>query len=269
MDTKHTTAPAPPLSVKDTTHSSNTPALAYSILRKAFTNAMHFIFPPLCIICTGPRAEKNRWFCINCLEKLKKNNAGRDACPRCSQNRAIRPCTCEMVWDHPFERIYSLFDFDETIQSIVHNIKYRGKSRLAFDTALLHAAKIPVEFVETTDVIIPVPLHFFRKMSRGYNQAEFLARGFAHGCSRQMPIYTDILIRKRQTKSQTTLDKEERQSNLKKAFTIPSSKASSLKNKRILLIDDVVTTGATTGYCATALLEAGARSVNVVSLARD
>ncbi|MBD3322593.1 MAG: hypothetical protein GF350_15945 [Chitinivibrionales bacterium] len=250
-------------------HSSTPPAVFQTIFCKAYTNARNFVFPPLCIVCSEPVAETSRWFCSECLVKLEENNSGRDACPHCSQNLNVRSCTCDIVWDNPFERVFSLFDFDKVVQCIAHNIKYRGKSRLAFDIARVFACKIPSDFAADADIIIPIPLHPFRKMKRGYNQAEFLARGFTHKRYNSHTLHTGLLTRTRHTKSQTRLDKEQRRTNLKGAFKVPAKKSDALKNKNVILVDDVVTTGATTGYCAEVLLKAGAASVRVLSLARD
>ncbi len=239
-----------------------------TFLRKGAVNLRDFLYPPLCVLCRYPLAENNDWFCTECVEKLEQNIANRDPCPRCSQNRKIRECACHIAWDHYFERAFSIFDFDETVQHIAHHIKYKGKSRLAYDVGKEYARLIPDTFFDGIDIIISVPLHFFRKMKRGYNQAEYLAKGIIEGSRRKVPYRDDILLRTRHTKTQTKLNKEQRQKNLANAFAVNPRTGNSIRGKKLALVDDVVTTGATTDLCTRVLLDAGVEEVRVVSMAR-
>ena len=198
------------------------------------------------------------------------NHSHRDACPLCGQNRRIRQCTCQYNWQFPFESIYSIFDFDETIKGITHHFKYMGLKQVAFDMGKTYAHCVPLAFFESMDVIAVVPLFFFRKMKRGYNQAEHFARGIAAGAIGQKFLFLpDVLVRKRPTKTQTKLSRKRRQTNVEGAFGIPPKKRDLVRNKNIILVDDIVTTAATTRECAKALLAAGAGKVRVLSLARD
>lgn len=235
---------------------------------RLLNNFRDFIYPPLCVLCSNHLAENNDWFCVECKEKLEKNRAERDACPRCSHNRKIEKCTCDIVWDHYFETVFSFFDFDETVQSIAHQIKYRGKKSLAYYMGKQYASMIPSTFFDTIDGILSVPLHFLRKMKRGYNQAEYFAIGIINGIAREIPYIDNVLLRVKNTKTQTKLDKEERQKNLSDAFVVNSKNIDYINGKGIILVDDVVTTGATTDLCTKVLLSAGARAVRIISLGR-
>ncbi|MFL7794769.1 MAG: ComF family protein [Anaerolineae bacterium] len=113
------------------------------------------------------------------------------------------------------------------------------------------------------DVIVPVPLHADRLRERGYNQAALLARELARQAD--LAIDEQVLVRKRATAPQVKLDANQRKENMRDAFCCPDD---SLAGKRILLIDDVCTTGATLEACAAALLESGAHSVQALTLAR-
>ncbi len=231
-------------------------------------NAVGFFFPRLCIVCAGT-ITNDKWLCDACLKKLIDNNANREACGRCGQNRRIRRCTCEYNWEHPFESIYSVFDFDEIIKSLAHEFKYGGKKRLAFDMGKAYGRLVPESFWEGMDAVVSVPLFFLRAMKRGYNQAEQLAFGIAAGRERK-PVYLPrVLVRKRPTKTQTNLSRRKRRTNVLGAFTVPLKKRAIVRNKNIVIVDDIVTTGATTRECALALLEAGSGKVKVLSLARD
>jgi len=235
---------------------------------KFLSNLRDFIYPPLCVLCSNTLPENESWLCTECKGKLERNRAARDACPRCSHNRNREKCTCHIAWDHYSETIFSFFDFDETVQNIAHEIKYGGKKRLAYYMGTCYAPVIPRSLFETIDGILPVPLHFLRKMKRGYNQAEFFARGIINGIDRKVPCLNNVLLRVKNTKTQTKLDKEERQQNLSNAFTVNEKSVGCIKGKGFVLVDDVVTTGATTDLCTKVLLDAGAKTVRVVSLAR-
>ena len=154
------------------------------------------------------------------------------------------------------------------IQNIMQQIKYQGKRNLAFEIGMLCGSLTDAEFTEAFDVIIPIPLHKKRITQRGYNQAELFARGIAAGNSPRK-VRTDLLQRIRNTTSQTKLDKSQRKKNLDDAFALSDNAPEHLANKSILLIDDVITTGATTAAATEVLLKSGCASVTVLSFARD
>jgi ComF family protein len=240
-----------------------------SLLFHAGRSAEDFLFPALCIVCRGTRSPGNPWLCDCCASRLVQNHERRDACPLCSQDRRARSCACEYAWDFPFEKIYSLFDFDDTVKELAHEFKYGGFKRLAFALGMAHARFIPREFLDGMEILVPVPLHFFRRCKRGYNQAEYFARGIAASGDGRLALCTRALKRRKATRTQTALSKEQRTKNLASAFCVPQKKAHLVKNKSVILVDDIVTTGATTGQCAEALLAAGATKVRVLSFARD
>jgi competence protein ComFC len=232
-------------------------------------NATSLVFPDLCIVCRNRCTMKNAWLCEQCVSRLIHNHRNRDACPLCSQNRRVRPCACEYAWDHPFEKIYSLFDFDDTIKHLAHAFKYGGLKRLAFDMGRTFCPLIPPDFFKDIDAVVPVPLHFVRKLKRGYNQAEWFGRGIIASHQAKLFLCTHALKRRRATKTQTMLSKEQRVKNLAGALWVPPAKTRLVSGKSVILVDDIVTTGATTGQCALALIEAGAKRVRVLSFGRD
>jgi ComF family protein len=239
------------------------------LLASSGDNALAVLFPALCLLCDQPRGPGERWFCPECLEKLHTNNRDRRACPRCGLNQARRTCTCQLVWDHPFECIHALFDFDDTVKQVVHQVKYGGKSRLMVDMGRVFGAALPAAFTDGVDAMIPIPLHPLRRLRRGYNQADCFARGVVAGLSTGLAYLPCAVRRRRRTATQTMLDRDERRQNLAGAFVVPPSHVDVVRGKRLILVDDVVTTGATTGECTRALLDAGAAGVRVLSLARD
>jgi ComF family protein len=231
--------------------------------------ARDFVFPRLCIVCDAPRQEEQRWLCSGCLEALHANNQQRDGCPRCGQNRKIVDCGCSRGWSYAFSSIMALFDFADPIKSVIHQVKYGAKKQLAHDLGLRFASLVPAGFLDGLDCIVPVPLHFFRRVKRGYNQTEFLARGINAGLPRPLEYLPDVLIRTRLTRTQTRLSREIRQRNLTGAFSVRRSLGNKIAGRHCLLIDDVVTTCATVDACSSTLLKNGALSVKVLALARD
>jgi ComF family protein len=227
-----------------------------------------YLFPPLCIICDEPRVPHDRWLCENCKKILRENHERRRPCPRCGMNRSLGHCACVHGWKHPFESVYSILDFDSMVKEVMHQVKYRGKRRFAVYIGSLLAELVPQEVFSGTDALIAVPLHPKRLRGRGYNQSLLLARGLGRDRSGQT-VLEGVLLRVRDTSSQTKLDRGERTHNMKRAFAVAFGRAEEISGKRLLLIDDIVTTGATTAAAAHALLDAGCASVRVLSMARD
>jgi ComF family protein len=228
-----------------------------------------FFIPPLCIICDKP-VGSDKWFCADCRSALIANHTSREACPRCSLNRQKRECACEFAWDFPFEKVFSAYDYDDTVSSIAQHIKYQGKSQLAYHVGFITAPLLPRDFFTGIDFIVPVPLHKARKKRRGYNQAEFFARGIIKGLGGDPGILRiDLLKRVKNTVTQTQLDREDRQKNLENAFAVNPEKVTELKDKTVILVDDILTTGATTEACPDGLIRAGCAAVRVLSMGRD
>ncbi|MCZ6607667.1 MAG: phosphoribosyltransferase family protein, partial [Alphaproteobacteria bacterium] len=122
------------------------------------------------------------------------------------------------------------------------------------------------DLIADADVVAPVPLHWTRLFARRYNQAALL--GHAVGRCAGIPVVPDALVRHRRTPSQGRLSPSARHRNLRGAFAVPRSRMAAIKGRRVLLVDDVLTTGATASACTRTLLRAGARAVDVLTLAR-
>ncbi|MCL2688466.1 MAG: hypothetical protein FWE57_01290 [Chitinispirillia bacterium] len=230
--------------------------------------AEDFFVPPLCVICNGSLVS-DRWMCNSCLDKLNLNHNTRNACSLCSQNGQKRVCACEFAWDYPFQKIFSVYDYDETLSSIAQHIKYKGKKRLAYHIGGMCSSLIPSDYFNGVDMVIPVPLHKSRMRKRGYNQSEWFARGVLKGADKKLLLRTDLLTRIKNTGTQTALDREERQSNLAGAFAVNFHKKGELRDKVIVLADDILTTGATVEACTEELLKADCASVKILSMGRD
>jgi ComF family protein len=151
------------------------------------------------------------------------------------------------------------------VREAIHRYKYRGAVWFeSFLAGLLTGAAGPELRDGAWDVIVPVPLHPFKQREREFNQAARLARRL--GRATGLPVRLDILRRRRHTESQTRLSRQEREQNMKRAFVVRDD--AGLNGERVVLVDDVLTTGATTNACAQALRKRGAGLVCVWTVAR-
>ncbi len=160
-----------------------------------------------------------------------------------------------------FDKAATFGFYESTLRSLIHLFKYRGMTPLAKPLSTFLEFAIPHD--DHFDAVVPVPLHWKKQWSRGFNQAELLARPIAK--RRNIPVLK-ALRRSKPTDVQASLTMAARRKNVQGAFS--TRKGADLKGKKILLIDDVMTTGATAGACAMALKRAGAASVTLAVLAR-
>jgi ComF family protein len=165
-----------------------------------------------------------------------------------------------------FDAVYSYGSYEGTLRELVHLFKYSGVRPLARTFGKLLAQALPRE--TTFDVIIPMPIHWLKKWQRGFNQSELLAREI--GKKWNVPVQ-NVIRRKKATRPQAGLTNAKRRANMQGAFQIAGGKATRgkpLAGMRVLLVDDVVTTGATASACARVLKRAGAAHVALLALAR-
>lgn len=173
---------------------------------------------------------------------------------------STRAITNPPVWD----RARGAVMFNDCAQKLVHALKYRDRHEVIRPMArmMLHAGR---ELISQADVIVPVPLHGWRLWSRRYNQASLL--GAEMGKNTGVHSQSDVLIRIRNTCSQVGLGEVQRGRNVKGAFSVPESRIPVVLGQRILLVDDVLTSGATANECASVLKRAGAVHVDVLVFA--
>ena len=223
-----------------------------------FENLMTGVLCPDCRCLFAPVTSPQ---CPICGEMFKSRAGGDHICSRCLQKRPYFSC------------IRAAGQYDGALMGLIHQFKYHGKRRLARPLgALLFHAFMHFPELAAADLVVPVPLHRTRARRRGFNQsALLLARWpawFRHYDIKRIEIAADAYMVKRveKTPSQTGLNREKRQSNLRGAFA--AGPAKHIQDRNILLVDDVATTGATVDECARILKKAGACAVNVLTLAR-
>jgi ComF family protein len=155
----------------------------------------------------------------------------------------------------------------EPASSIVHGLKYEGWAAIAAEIAeRMSRLAWPEDVVEERAALIPSPLASARKRQRGYNQSALIASGLARRW--RIPVWEDVVLRSRETSSQTRLTPEERLDNVAGSFCIGAQKGERLRGAHVVIVDDVVTTAATLNTCAKLLYESGARIISYVTFGR-
>lgn len=210
-------------------------------------------FPKSCAGCGKIDAGAAGFWCAACLEKIGRISS--PICPKCGRPFPDAPDSSDHLC---FECVKSVFHFDSARSAVLHAGIVRERiHQFKFGKRLQWVPPL-VELIESTyaawaipspDQVAPVPLHLKRLKERGFNQSGLLAKELARRLG--LPVHHDMLVRKKWTEPQTRLNRGERLKNVKGAFDSPD--AGSVRNRRILLIDDVFTTGETLSECARTL----------------
>jgi ComF family protein len=226
-------------------------------LHRVSNPLIEFLYPPSCLICHQPPSDINQRICTSCWNSIQ---------PLSPTHPLYLETRQKLLYDHYIHDLVSCFVFekDGSFQHITHALKYQEFKSVGTELGkrignVMQAWKIDI------DIIIPVPLHKQKYRERGYNQAEYIARGIASVINK--PVYNSILQRKRYTQTQTKLSAEERRRNMQDAFEVSDHSKSIINGKICLLVDDVITTGATTNAGAKELSVAGAEKIVAASAA--
>lgn len=217
---------------------------------------INLLFPRCCVISHEPLTKGEQYISTNCAYRLPKYNLT-------ELNESLSKRFYGLVKiKHAFA--YYKFAKKSNVQKLIHHIKYRNGQELGelvagwYGNALMEAG-----YDQEFDVIVTIPLHKAKQRKRGYNQCDCIAKGLASVL--RIPWETDVLYRNIYTESQTKMSKIQRFENAATIYSI--NVAEKIKGKRVLLIDDVITTGATIGMCADLLLKAQCKEVSVAALA--
>ena len=158
------------------------------------------------------------------------------------------------------------YEKDGTLQTLIHSLKYNGITHLGVEFGRRLGNAFRGKIVEVgVSGIIPVPLHRAKLRERGYNQSDHIARGLLE--STGIEVLPHLVIRQKYTGSQARLNAQERRENVGEAFEIHSSRVSAVRDRTFLLVDDVITTGATIESCAKVLIDHGAKGILACSVA--
>ncbi len=229
----------------------------------------HLLLPACCLACgTLLSARARLGLCGGCRAALVPL-----ACPRCAAcarrldaHAVPAGYRCRSCRARPpaFERLFAAWSYEPPLDAVVHGLKFGRLDYLGSHLAAALAAALGAELAGT-ELVAPVPLHWRRRLARGYNQAERIARPLAALLG--LP-YRDLLRRRRLTAPQTGLARAARLANLRQAFAVRHAGTATVAGRRVLLVDDVATTGATLEAAAAALKNAGAAGVVAVVAAR-
>lgn len=218
---------------------------------------LSILFPRYCIVCSTILGKGEECLCISCNIGL----------PRTNYHLEKDNFMEKLLWGRvPLEHAtsYLFYYRGSDYRKIIHRLKYNGQE----EVGRLMGAQLTTEiigsgFFDSIDIIIPVPLHRKRLHQRGYNQSEIIARGISEITG--IAVDNSLVTRKRNTGTQTQQTVFNRSENMEDAFIFSGKEE--IINKHILLVDDVLTTGATIAACSKALEKAGCKRISVITLA--
>lgn len=222
-----------------------------------FEDFLSLIFPEICNACGKPLHKHENLICNFCKVKLPFTNF-------------------HLQTENPIEKIfwgrvglekagaYLYFHKGNRVQQLMHRFKYKGKKEIGELIGKLYGQELAKNnYFSDADLIIPVPLHPEKQKKRGYNQSEMFANGLANGLS--IPTDTTALVRAIASSTQTKKNRFERWQNVETIFKVEHPDL--IRNKHVILVDDVITTGATVEACANTLLSAANCKVSFIALA--
>ena len=218
---------------------------------------LELIYPELCPFCMCEQPMHNHLICLKCLSDLPLTNHHRD------------PLENELAatfWGRmPVAAAASLLFFSSKgkARKLIRRIKYEGRTDIGIEAGKVMGSYLnKSEIFRRVDLIVPVPLHPQKKASRGFNQCDLLARGMSEVLG--IPWEPNAVKRVRNNPSQTNLGRDHRFDNSKSLFNVENTEI--IKGKNILLIDDIITTGATLESCGMEILESGANGLYIATL---
>jgi ComF family protein len=235
--------------------------------RAVLRTALDAVLPPRCFKCgdilggenglCAPCWQKLAWLsppcCVCCGQPFHFESGATSLCGACLQKRPV------------FARARAVFRYDVESRALILGFKHADRTELA-PTLARWMARSGAELIDDCALIVPVPLHWTRLAVRRFNQAGLLAQAIGRLADR--PVEPRALIRRRATRSQGHLGRLARRRNVQGAMAVTERLASRVAGRRILLVDDVITTGATVETAARALISAGASAVDVLALAK-
>jgi ComF family protein len=224
-------------------------------LKQIKNSLLHLLFPHVCIGCGSDVLETASELCVRCIETLPKTNF-------------------EMHTDNPVEKLFwgrlplmaataqYYFTKESLMQHLMHQFKYKGNRELGLQLGRLMGERLMQSDRFKADALVPLPLFPAKEKKRGYNQSAVLCQGIAEVMN--IPVLHKAVTRPHHTETQTKKGRMERWANIEGKFSIANKPV--IENKHILLVDDVVTTGATLDSCATELLQAQHVQVSIACL---
>jgi ComF family protein len=224
----------------------------------ALRDFVSLFFPRYCLACLGALVKGEEIICTFCISELPKTNY---------HLLPTNPIEVRLARRLPFHHAWAFLKFrkEGIVQQLLHQLKYNNHPEVGVSLGRIFGYELrEAGFAGEFDMIVPVPLHESRKRKRGYNQSAKFAEGLSHSLG--VPWNETIAIRKVKTLTQTRKSKIERWENVKDVF---SASSTLIRAKRILLVDDIITTGATVEACGKNLVENGCRALSVACIAES
>lgn len=227
------------------------------LLKYILSDLLSLLFPRLCCGCGTDLYRGEALICSTCMYRL----------PYTDYHIHLKNKAAKQFWGRlPCNAVMSLLHFKKgaRVQQLIHQLKYRGRKDLGLKLGNMIAEKLAESpFYTGIDLIVPVPLHKSRERLRGYNQSKYIADGIAEVL--KVPVNAACLVRQKTTKSQTRKGRYQRFENMQTAFAVKDVLA--FKDKHILLVDDVMTTGATLEACGLELLTCQPQKLSIATVA--
>jgi ComF family protein len=226
-------------------------------LKNIFNSTLHLFYPHVCKGCGSDLLEEDNLLCLKCIHNLPHTNFA--SLP----NNPVE----KFFWGRiELAAAYSQFYFSKEflIQHLIHQLKYKGDTEIGFYLGeMMGKTLLSSNRFSTIDALIPLPLYTDKEHKRGYNQAAVICNGISSVMN--MPVLTGAVIRRHATETQTRKHRTERWENVKDSFKVIN--LNELSGKNLLLVDDVVTTGATLEACGNVILEVDNIKLSIATLA--
>ena len=227
------------------------------ILRNVWTDLSHLFFPHVCAGCGTDNIGSSNLLCLRCLDALPVTNFHMH-----SGNQVEKIFWGRLPVTHASSLCY--FNSGSIIQSLLHQLKYRGNKELGhYLGRIMGETLVQSNRFSKIDALIPLPLFPAREKKRGYNQAELLCNGMSEVMD--VPVLSRVIRRDTETATQTKKNRIERWQNMDGRFSLIRPEL--IADKHIILVDDVITTGATLEACGQSLLSTGNTKLSIVTLA--
>jgi ComF family protein len=222
-----------------------------------FSDFLSLIYPRICMACGKSLMKYEKCICTFCMYHL----------PRTDFHKDHENAVSKLFWGKiSIEQAAAFLYFHKKgkVQHLMHQMKYKGKSEIGVYIGKLYGKELLIsDWVSTINYIVPVPLHPKKQKIRGYNQSEMFATGL--GEALKIPVDIHTLVKTTSTETQTKKSRFSRWENVKEVFAVQN--ADHFKNKHILLVDDVITTGATIESCVTKLLQTEGIKISIAAMA--
>jgi len=214
------------------------------------------LFPSYCIHCNTKLLKQEKWLCTTCFSHL----------PQISHNLDTHTFMLQkLCGEAPIIHAFALYKFQigNPVQDLVHYMKYKNEPLIGEMLGKICGIQLAKHVEENESMcVMPVPLHPKKLRKRGYNQCDYFAKGLASVL--QVPCYNQYIQRIKNTGTQTKKNKQERLLNVQEAFVATDTEF--IRDQHVLLVDDVITTGATVKACAAALFNAGVKKISIAAI---